>query len=121
MDLGKAEETRGYSLNTSAPFEKFVLNLHRRGYTPGEISGFWGGSKSKVYVVLKRFALKPNINDTTKICSKLCVGNTLPRWRRRYDSSFKYCPFCGKELHIRRSAKTIVDAHGEVMQWKNRK
>jgi len=102
-------------VNNPAPFEKFVLNLHKRGYTPGEITEFWGGSKSSVYVVLRRFNLKPNINDTTKICSKVCIGNTLPRWRRRYDSSFKYCPFCGKELHINRSSKIIVDAYGQVI------
>jgi len=102
-------------MNKPAPFEAFVLNLHKRGYTPGEISGFWGGSKSTVYVVLKRLNLKPNLNDITKICSKRCAGNSLPRWRRRFDSSFKYCPFCGKILHIRRSAKITLDAHGEVI------
>ena len=102
-------------MNNPAPFEKFVLNLHRRGYTPYEISEFWGGAKSKVYVVLKRFDLKPNVNDTSKICSKSCIGNTYPRWKRRFNSSYKYCPFCGKELHIRRATKIIVDAHGAVI------
>jgi hypothetical protein len=104
----------------SRPLENFVIALHNKGYTSGEIKLLWNNTVNygRIYEIYKKHGIVPPSEPKTNKCATIGCPGFTKLYSRLYPMSYKYCPYCGKPLHLTRAYKhrIMTDAYGNKLE-----